>query len=80
MSVFTATTVRRHHRQVDTATGAENRHYGIMPSGLDAMVREGFKPELQGLRAVAVLLVLVFHLDPAWLSGGYVGVELHRRR
>ncbi|EZP55141.1 putative O-antigen acetylase [Sphingomonas sp. RIT328] len=39
------------------------------------MVREGFKPELQGLRAVAVLLVLVFHLDPAWLSGGYVGVD-----
>ncbi|MEI5687759.1 acyltransferase family protein [Sphingomonas kyungheensis] len=67
--------MRRHHRQVDPAAGAENRHYGIVPSGLDAMVREGFKPELQGLRAVAVLLVLVFHLDPAWLRGGYVGVD-----
>jgi len=40
------------------------------------MIKEGFKPELQGLRAVAVLLVLVFHLDAGWLSGGYVGVDV----
>lgn len=34
-----------------------------------------FMPELQGLRAVAVLLVFVFHLNAHWLSGGYVGVD-----
>jgi len=35
-----------------------------------------FRPEVQGLRAVAVLLVLVYHLDPALLPGGYVGVDV----
>lgn len=32
--------------------------------------------DIQGLRAVAVLLVLVFHLWPAGLPGGYVGVDV----
>jgi peptidoglycan/LPS O-acetylase OafA/YrhL len=35
-----------------------------------------FRPEVQGLRAVAVLLVLVYHLNPALLPGGYVGVDV----
>ena len=39
------------------------------------MDTRSFKPELQGLRAVAVLLVLFFHLDARFLSGGYVGVD-----
>jgi peptidoglycan/LPS O-acetylase OafA/YrhL len=33
-------------------------------------------PELQGLRALAVGLVLVFHLWPQALPGGYVGVDV----
>lgn len=36
----------------------------------------GFRPEIQGLRAIAVLAVLVFHVWPAWLPGGYVGVDV----
>lgn len=39
------------------------------------MVSISFRPELQGLRAVAVLLVLFFHLDAGFLRGGYVGVD-----
>ena len=35
-----------------------------------------YRPEIDGLRAVAVLAVLVNHLNPAWLSGGYLGVDL----
>jgi peptidoglycan/LPS O-acetylase OafA/YrhL len=35
-----------------------------------------FRPEVQGLRAVAVLIVLVYHLNPALLPGGYVGVDV----
>ena len=38
--------------------------------------QSGFRPEIQGLRAVAVVLVLIFHLWPAVLSGGYVGVDV----
>ena len=33
-------------------------------------------PEIQGLRAVAVLSVLVYHIWPALLPGGYVGVDV----
>ncbi|MEK6449955.1 MULTISPECIES: acyltransferase family protein [unclassified Myroides] len=36
----------------------------------------GFRYDIQGLRALAVLLVFVFHLNPAWLSGGFVGVDV----
>jgi peptidoglycan/LPS O-acetylase OafA/YrhL len=35
-----------------------------------------FRPDIQALRAVAVLLVVVFHLRPSWLPGGYVGVDV----
>ncbi|QIM19279.1 acyltransferase [Leucobacter coleopterorum] len=32
--------------------------------------------DIQGLRALAVVLVVVFHLFPAWLPGGYIGVDI----
>ena len=28
------------------------------------------------MRAIAVLLVLVFHVFPEWVSGGYIGVDV----
>ncbi|WP_445258444.1 acyltransferase family protein [Nocardioides aurantiacus] len=34
------------------------------------------RPEIQGLRAVAVMLVLLYHLWPGRLRGGYVGVDV----
>lgn len=36
----------------------------------------GFRPDIQGLRAIAVLLVLVFHVLPSALPGGFVGVDV----
>ena len=38
--------------------------------------RTGFRPDIQALRAVAVLAVVVNHLWPEWLHGGYVGVDV----
>lgn len=35
-----------------------------------------YRPEIDGLRAVAVLAVLLFHLDLAFFSGGFVGVDV----
>jgi len=35
-----------------------------------------YRPDVQGLRAVAVLLVMLFHFNPAWLPGGFVGVDV----
>ena len=31
---------------------------------------------LDGLRALAITAVLVFHLDPSWLPGGFLGVDV----
>lgn len=39
-------------------------------------MREAFRPDIQALRAVAVLLVVAFHLWPTRLTGGYIGVDV----
>ncbi|MGF3055334.1 acyltransferase family protein [Microbacterium sp. YY-01] len=41
-----------------------------------ASVSSGFIPHVQGLRAIAVLFVVIYHFWPARLSGGYVGVDV----
>lgn len=38
--------------------------------------RPPYRPALDGLRAVAVVGVLIFHLKPKWLPGGWLGVDL----
>src|SRR5260221_14767952 len=35
-----------------------------------------YSPAIDGLRAVAILGVLVFHNFPRWLPGGFVGVDV----
>ncbi|MFT4630197.1 MAG: peptidoglycan/LPS O-acetylase OafA/YrhL [Dinoroseobacter sp.] len=35
-----------------------------------------YRRDIDGLRAIAILSVLVFHLDESFLSGGFVGVDI----
>jgi peptidoglycan/LPS O-acetylase OafA/YrhL len=35
-----------------------------------------FRPDVQGMRAIAILLALVYHADIPGFSGGYVGIEV----
>ena len=35
-----------------------------------------YRKDIDGLRAVAVLAVLLFHLDPRYLTAGYLGVDI----
>ncbi|WP_166879320.1 acyltransferase family protein [Salinibacterium sp. ZJ450] len=41
-----------------------------------AQTRPAIRPELQALRALAVLAVILFHLWPETFPGGYVGVDV----
>lgn len=36
----------------------------------------GYRREIDGLRAIAVLPVILFHAGLPWFSGGYVGIDI----
>lgn len=35
-----------------------------------------YRPDIEGLRAIAVLAVVGFHASPNWITGGFVGVDV----
>lgn len=35
-----------------------------------------YRPDIDGLRALAVLGVVAYHAAPAWVRGGYIGVDV----
>ncbi len=37
---------------------------------------DNYRPDIDGLRAIAVLSVIIFHIDKALLPGGFVGVDI----
>ena len=46
---------------------------GRNPAGRDG---DGFRPDVQGLRALAVSMVVIYHLYPSLLPGGFAGVDV----
>ena len=42
----------------------------------DGLSRVPYLPGLDGLRAIAVVAVMIYHASHHWLPGGYLGVEV----
>lgn len=42
----------------------------------NAMPQGGFRPDVEGLRAIAVTMVLLYHVDISWATGGFAGVDV----
>src|SRR6476646_1461705 len=48
----------------------------VMPASRRQIDRLPYLPGLDGLRAVAVVAVMIYHANHRWLSGGFLGVEV----
>lgn len=35
-----------------------------------------YMPGLDGLRAIAVIGIIIYHLNKQWLTGGFLGVDI----
>ena len=57
---------------MQTATAVECRPAAEMEQPLVG----SYRPDVDGLRAVAVVAVILFHFDASWLPGGFVGVDV----
>ncbi|MCH8565398.1 acyltransferase [Nesterenkonia sp. LB17] len=59
-----------------TSTSSEEATASGRPHPAAGGAPTRFQPEIQGLRALAVLVVLLYHFWPDRLTGGYVGVDV----
>jgi len=48
----------------------------LSPAAAGGHRSAGFRPDIEGLRAVAIGLVLVYHAGVRWVPGGFVGVDV----
>nr|WP_179210337.1 acyltransferase family protein [Crenothrix polyspora] len=46
------------------------------PQALHQAALIQYRPGIDGLRAVAVISVIVFHINPSYLAGGFLGVDI----
>jgi len=57
-------------------TGAESGGVQAEPFTNDLRFHPAYRPDIDGLRAVAIIPVVLYHAFPALLPGGFVGVDI----
>lgn len=57
-------------------TLADGNRVGAPPGGSDQRELRNYRPDIDGLRALAVLPIVAFHLGLQRFDGGYVGVDI----
>ncbi len=48
----------------------------VDPAEKKPKVAGGFRPDIEGLRAIAIGSVLIYHAGLPWMTGGFIGVDI----
>jgi peptidoglycan/LPS O-acetylase OafA/YrhL len=43
---------------------------------VETLTHPKYRPDVDGLRAIAILSVIAFHVFPTWIRGGFIGVDI----
>jgi len=62
--------------QISINEGGSQVHPTPIKSTATTSKKSSYRPDIDGLRAVAVIAVLIYHVDNTWLPGGFMGVDI----